>query len=59
VVSLKLAQVVHLLLENQTAKRTKRVVLPVILVRVAVKLLVARKSKGCWGSPLRDFECWK
>jgi hypothetical protein len=51
--------VVHLLLENQTAKRTKHVVLPVMLARVAVKLLVARKSKGKRGSPLMDFEFCK
>jgi hypothetical protein len=44
--------VAHLPLENQTAKRTKHVVLPVMLARVAVKLLVARKSKVKRGSPL-------
>jgi hypothetical protein len=55
VVSLRLDQAAHLLLENQTAKRTKHVVLPVMLVRVAVKLHVARKSEGKRGSPLICF----
>jgi hypothetical protein len=48
-VSLRLGQVVHLLLANRTVKRTKHVVLQLRLAKVVAKHLVAHKKSGWWG----------